>query len=373
MSYSRWDRARVAPVLGLAFCLLAGACGGSSTHAGASTTAKAPTTGPATTGAAGTSTTSTRGSTTTGSAGGSGGTAPKAVVILIAGFTSSLPASTYDPLSGAGSPALTAITTAFDPNPASEPAGCSSTPDLTASLSARGAVLLPFSYSGTQLTGTATAPTVTVAAYPSSAPSTVLPQSVAPLLATEVNQAHALWPSAPVVVVGHSEGGYVAEQYFVNDFEASGQPEVRGIFSLDSPINGVSDVSGVGVILRAVKVPASTALLSQFASSWTNAASNDSAILAKEHGGSTYVAVGTAADNVYRIADSPNPGIASQVLVDPSHQPLASAGAVNLLDPASPPPAGLTDPAGVVASHQCVMGNSTVIAAITARLAGTAG
>jgi hypothetical protein len=289
-----------------------------------------------------------------------------AVVILIAGFTSSLPASTYDPLGG-GSPALTAITTAFDPNPATEPAGCASTPNLTGSLIGRGALLLPFSYSGTQLTGTATAPTISVAAYASSAPSTVLPQSVAPLLANEVNEAHSLWPSVPIIIVGHSEGGYVAEQYFVNNYDATAQPEVRGIFSLDSPINGVADVNGVGLILRAAKVPASAALLSQFATSWTDAATNDAAILTKEHGGSTYVAVGTAADNVYRIADAPDPGIASQILVGPSGQALAAAGAVNLLNPADPPQAGLRDPQGVIASHQCVMGNSSVIAAITAR------
>jgi hypothetical protein len=288
-------------------------------------------------------------------------------VILIAGFTSSLPASTYDPLS-AGSPALSAITTAFDPNAASEPAGCSSTPNLTASLTNRGALLLPFSYSGTQLGGTATTPTVTVAAYPSSAPSSVLPQSVAPLLATEVSEAHSLWPSAPILIVGHSEGGYVAEQYFVNNFDPSTQPEVRGIFSLDSPINGVADVNGVGLILRAAKVPASAALLSQFGTSWTNAATNDAAILAKEHGGSTYVAVGTAADNVYRLADAPSAGLASQVLVDASREVLGAAGAVNLLNPADPPQAGLTDPKGVVASHQCVMGNSSVITAIAGRL-----
>jgi hypothetical protein len=297
-------------------------------------------------------------------------TGPPSVAILIGGFGSSLPASTYNPLTQT-SAALSATEKTFSPSPASEPPGCQAEPNMITTLHRAGTMILPFSYNGVHVTGTPAHPTVTVAAYPSSVPSTTLPQTVAPAVATEVNQVHALWPAARIVVVGHSEGGYVAEQYFLNDFSASRQHQVSGIFSLDSPINGIKNESLVATLLNTIKIPASTALLDQFQSSWNNAPANDAVILAKEAKTSVYVPVGTAGDNVYRIADDPAAGLISQVLVGSDGQPLHS-GSPNLIDPAAPPVAGLSDPLGVLASHQCVMASATVIKAITARLPGRA-
>jgi pimeloyl-ACP methyl ester carboxylesterase len=295
-----------------------------------------------------------------------GAKAPASVVILIAGFGSALPASSYNPLTGEA-PAAIAINKAFDPSPTSEPAGCSASPDLTVALERGGALVVPFSYDGVQISGTASLPKVVVNAYPSSAASTMLPQTAAMALATEVRQLHALWPSAHIVIVGHSEGGYVAEQYFVKIFRRSVEPEVTGIFSLDSPINGVSDENLVALLLAAIHFPASTQLLDQFQAAWKNAGVNDAAVVAKDNP-STYIPVGTAGDNVYRIADEPGPGITSQVLVGGRGQALSSHSSPNFYDPATPPLAGLTNARGVVASHQCVMGNAAVIAEIVGRL-----
>jgi hypothetical protein len=141
-----------------------------------------------------------------------------------------------------------------------------------------------------------------------------------------------------------------------------------GIFSLDSPINGIKNEAEVATLLSAIGIPASTALLDQFQSSWNNAAANDAGILAKEGKSSVYVPVGTPGDNVYRIADQPAAGLISQVLVGSDGQP-ATSGSPNLIDPAAPPVAGLNDPLGVLASHQCVMDSSSVIKAVAARLA----
>ncbi len=295
---------------------------------------------------------------------------PPSVAILIGGFGSSLPASTYNPLTQT-SAALSTTEKNFDPSPSSEPPGCQAEPNMTITLHRAGTMILSFSYNGVHVTGTSAHPTVTVAAYPSSKPSTTLPQTVAPAVATEVNQVHALWPAARIVVVGHSEGGYVAEQYFLKDFSAVRQPQVSGIFSLDSPINGIMNESLVASLLNAIKFPASTALLDQFQAAWNNAAANDAAILAKEAKSSVYVPVGTPNDNVYRIADDPAARLISQVLVGSNGQPLGS-GSPNLIDPAAPPVAGLSDPLGVLASHQCVMASATVIKAIAARLPGRA-
>ncbi|HWD51848.1 MAG TPA: hypothetical protein VG412_05580 [Acidimicrobiales bacterium] len=201
---------------------------------------------------------------------------PTSVAILIGGFGSSLPAGTYNPLTQT-SAALTATESTFAPDPTKEPAGCTAQPNLVTTLRGAGAMILPFSYNGVQLTGPASHPTVTVAAYPSSMPSTALPQAIAPAIATEVDQVHTLWPAARILVIGHSEGGYVAEQYFLDDFNHSQQAEVAGIFSLDSPINGIQNQAEVASLLTTIQIPASTALLDQFQSSWNNAAKNDAA------------------------------------------------------------------------------------------------
>ncbi|HWD51847.1 MAG TPA: hypothetical protein VG412_05575 [Acidimicrobiales bacterium] len=47
-----------------------------------------------------------------------------------------------------------------------------------------------------------------------------------------------------------------------------------------------------------------------------------------------------------------------------------ASGSPNFIDPAAPPVAGLNDPLGVLASHQCVMDSAAVITAIAARLPG---
>lgn len=294
---------------------------------------------------------------------------PSSVAILVGGFGSSLPASTYDPLTQT-SAALTTTESTFDPDPTKEPPGCNAQPNLVTTLRSGGAMILPFSYNGVHLAGTAAHPIVTVAAYPSTLPSTALPQAIAPAIASEVDQVHALWPAARVIVVGHSEGGYVAEQYFLNDFSSSRQAEIAGIFSLDSPINGIQNQAEVASLLDSINLPASTSLLTQFQSSWNNAVTNDAAILAKEGNRPVYVPVGTPDDNVYLIADNPAAGLISQVLVGSDGQPKTS-GSPNFIDPAAPPVTGLSNPLGVLASHQCVMDSAAVIKAIAARLPGT--
>jgi hypothetical protein len=293
--------------------------------------------------------------------------APSSVVVLVAGFGSSISASTYNPLTQS-SAALTDIETAFDPDPTKEPPGCNATPNMTTALTQAGALILPYSYNGVTVVGTAAQPKVTVRSYASNVSSTTLPQVAARPLAKEVDQAHKLWPSARIVVAGHSEGGYVTEQYFRTIFTRSHDPEVTGIFSLDSPINGIKNEPEVATLLHALKFPVSTALLDQFQSAWNHAAANSAALLAKEGKTAMYVPVGTPGDNVYRIADDPVAGLTSQVLVGKSGQPLSSKKSPNFINPADPPVAGLNDPAGVLASHQCVMDNSQVIQAVVHRV-----
>jgi hypothetical protein len=297
-------------------------------------------------------------------------TAPSTVVILIPGFGTQMSSSTYNPLTQ-GSSALTSVESDFDPT--SEPATCNAVPNLTTTLTNHGALILPFSYNGTTLTGPPTSPTMNVVAYggsaPGNTPSETLPSVVAPLLATEVSQVHALWPNAHVVIVGHSEGGYVAETYFASSlFSASQDPEVNGIFSLDAPLNGVENTTEAGLLLKAIGVKTSPALLALFNTDWQNAATNDAAVLEKDNGTTLYVPVGTPGDNIYRLTDGSADPLISQVLVNSAGQAVFGQGSPNFLDPATPPQAGLTDPLGVLASHQCVMDNASVITQISARV-----
>ena len=296
--------------------------------------------------------------------------APSTVVILIPGFGTEMSSSTYDPLTQ-GSSALSSVESDFDPT--NEPATCNAVPNLTTALTNHGALILPFSYNGATLTGPATNPTMNVSAYGGSAggnsPSETLPSVVAPFLATEVSQVNALWPNSHVVIVGHSEGGYVAETYFASSlFSESQDPEVNGIFSLDSPLNGVQNTTEAGLLLKAIGVPTSPALLALFKTDWQNAASDDATVLQKDSGTTLYVPVGTPGDNIYRLTDGSVDPLVSQVLVNAAGQPVFGQGSPNYLDPATPPQAGLTDPLGVLASHQCVMDNASVIAEIAARV-----
>src|ERR1700685_335546 len=82
---------------------------------------------------------------------------PSSVVVLVAGFGSSIAASTYNPLVQS-SAALTDIETAFDPDPAKEPPGCNATPNMTTALTQAGALILPYSYNGVTVGGTKAQP-----------------------------------------------------------------------------------------------------------------------------------------------------------------------------------------------------------------------
>lgn len=229
---------------------------------------------------------------------------------------------------------------------------------------------MPFSYTGVHLAGPDTAPTMTVTAYASSAASTILPQTPASTLAAEIAQIRALWPAARLVVVGHSEGGYVAEQYFMHDVNLASEPDLRGIFSLDSPIDGIRNGAEVAALLKLINLPTSPALLAQLQTVWNDAAANGAAISAKDAKTERYVAVGTANDNRYRVADDPVAGLTSQVVLGADGQPAASPGTPNQINPAAPPLAGIGDPLGVLASHQCVMDSGPVITSIVDRVRG---
>jgi len=197
-----------------------------------------------------------------GSSGGGGGTSPcvsgpgnppRAVVILLTGIDSQLPYSeSYNPLTQSYcglystlNPSLADLSEmaiqAFD----SSSDGQIQPVNLTDALAESGALLLPFSYNGSTLSGSSTNPTYSVQSFGENVPGERLPDVEADTYLLQlVNQVHGLWKNTPIFVIGHSNGGLIAEQLFerhsVNELAG-----VARIVSLDSPINGLGIPLGV--------------------------------------------------------------------------------------------------------------------------------
>ncbi|MBV8194741.1 MAG: IPT/TIG domain-containing protein, partial [Candidatus Dormibacteraeota bacterium] len=199
------------------------------------------------------------------------GAQPSVAVILIQGIGSSIPTAdpvphgyqgTYDPVdSGSASstiPTYCNLRATLKSNKPPLPESLASlvdyfdsgtngygvpTPDLTDALAATGALILPFSYNGVSVSGgPGDQPKINVGEYGQGAPGSDLPDGAAQTLRAEVDDVHTMWPSTPIVIIGHSEGGLVAQTYFDSVLPSENpQPPVSYAFTLDSPINGAAE------------------------------------------------------------------------------------------------------------------------------------
>ncbi len=122
-------------------------------------------------------------------------------------------------------------------------------------IAARGAVVLPYSYTGASLERPVRAyadPRFVYKTYGACDSTPGCPG--APTLDTDVDRLqveiasiHSVWPHAQIVVAGHSQGGLIAFRWWlkwwlkwgVNYRRGYGHTGVYRLFSLDSPINGV--------------------------------------------------------------------------------------------------------------------------------------
>jgi hypothetical protein len=138
--------------------------------------------------------------------------------------------------------------------------------DLINKLALAGGYVLPYSYCcllgsnpvlyGAGMTGSAAKPMFTFFSYDGKDVASGDPQlGDPPLLNQEIASIHKIFPSVPIVLIGHSNGGLVAEQWWLrwgtkqgcgnfSNGPAAGQPQcgmhgVAHVFTLDSPINGV--------------------------------------------------------------------------------------------------------------------------------------
>jgi hypothetical protein len=119
---------------------------------------------------------------------------------------------------------------------------------LVGELAHAGAVILPYSYaSGTGVTQAGGQVTFTMTAYTTDDTKQPIGDSVANLDG-ELRSLHTVWPGTPIVLVGHSYGGLVAEEWWEEAWSDGAHLGVTNVFSLDSPINGVFQCKGSAVI-----------------------------------------------------------------------------------------------------------------------------
>ena len=183
---------------------------------------------------------------------------PPVITIVIQGYRSSVNGSSWNPLStfyctsqfGDNSTIQTGTTqgklaedwlNVTDPGNA-DYAGPGAGNNLIDSVASTGGLVLPLSYvQGTKLTGTAASPMFTVPSYGASDVINTSPNAVAGHLNSLIGQINTIFPNAKIVVVGHSNGGVVAQQWWANNtsFSPGPQHNVAQVFTLDSPINGV--------------------------------------------------------------------------------------------------------------------------------------
>jgi hypothetical protein len=110
---------------------------------------------------------------------------------------------------------------------------------LVASLANAGAVLLPYSYaSGTRVTNTPSGVKFSMTTYTAHDSQQPIGTSI-DNLDSEISSLRTAWTDTPIVLVGHSYGGLVAEEWWERAWTSGDHKGVTHVFSLDAPINGV--------------------------------------------------------------------------------------------------------------------------------------
>jgi hypothetical protein len=122
--------------------------------------------------------------------------------------------------------------------------------NLIDSMAATGGYVLPYSYTGINMTGTATNPMLTVGVFTDKNVADANPLGTCsdptchglgepPLLQASLASIHKTFPHTPIIVIGHSLGGLIAEQWWLQ-YSSNNTEGVIQVISLDSPLNGVA-------------------------------------------------------------------------------------------------------------------------------------
>jgi Fibronectin type III domain len=177
------------------------------------------------------------------------------------------------------------------------PAGIGAGNNLIDSLGAAGGIVLPYSYNpGASLdlaTRNFTFPGYTATDVNTSDPTTSFNME------NEIKSVHTALPDAKIFVVGHSNGGLVAEQWWWNFGQYHPEGVVQ-VISLDSPLNGIYD----GAFCNNEKGPCGVDLGKAYWDLWNNQNTLDPQKVTVDNADKLFTAVGTFGDPVYDVADN---------------------------------------------------------------------
>lgn len=176
--------------------------------------------------------------------------------------------------------------------------------NLINKLANAGGYVLPFSYEpGTKMSGTINRPAFTAAPYTSDNVGSTDPVTTGPsVLQDEIKSIHSVFEHVPIIIVGHSNGGLIAEQWWLTYGSHDAEGVVQ-VFALDSPLNGVAagSVCATGICTGAVG-PIVGAV---YRALWAGQDTYDPIALkvdAKDH---LFTAVADLGDPLYDVADYP--------------------------------------------------------------------
>jgi hypothetical protein len=330
--------------------------------------------------------------------------APKVVSIIILGLQSSAPQGTFDPLSVddyctsltgdlsslSTYPPLQSMTSQWlGLSDAAHAAQAGNGSNLIDALASTGGLVLPFSYNGAVVGGTASSPVFRYQAYNSTDVANSLPDHEAGLLNKEIKSINRMWPQAKILVVGHSNGGLIAQRWWLK-YGASRPLGVAHVFSLDSPINGVAVGMACTLAPTVCQILGVGAALANFYQKlWDNQRANDPKWVSLDANNQLFTPIGTVGDPVYDAADylaaGAQIGTVSQVFYT---EPACASKATNfnlsssdcaladpsVLDSCGPLPDGPPPGYGLAVyrwMHGVVMNCDTVIDQIVAYMPGS--
>ncbi len=311
---------------------------------------------------------------------------PKVVVVMARGLTSSIADPTagqaqdwYNPLSldqchASSSPNAALRGLGF--NEFDQPA-LDGSQSLMAAIAATGALILPYSYNGAYfIPNAAHKPEFHVNAYSGFDTFNEIIAS-AQVLDYELVSIRQQWPTAKLILIGHSEGGEVMKQWWRNWDGHHGVPDhatsnwnVAGVYSLDSPINGGPGPETLCSYLQVLLPPSTgfcqgaiaTSLFGEYSALWYDFAlsqQDDTAMALSAVGDrAIYTPVGTRGDVVMEMLSFtalPNPFNSGQELSPQLLAQFNSSGQIDtLIDPGRLTPTQAGSLSQGLSSHQVV-------------------